>query len=246
MGSTKQFDIPKTDVLNAFYAVKRNAGSAGIDNQSIEMFEKNLKDNLYKIWNRMSSGSYFPPAVKAVEIPKKDGGKRLLGIPTVADRVAQSVVKQLIEPTLEEVFLPDSYGYRPRKTALDAIGVTKERCWKYNWVLEFDIKAMFDNISHDLLLKAVRKHISCAWAILYIERWLKAPMLMPDGLVIERSKGTPQGGVISPCLANLFMHYTFDVWMTRNHPALKWCRYADDGLVHCVSERQAQWLKAEG
>jgi RNA-directed DNA polymerase len=165
-------------------------------------------------------------------------------VPTVSDRIAQMVVKQLIEPDLDPVFLPDSYGYRPGKSALDAIGVTRKRCWQYDWVLEFDIKGLFDNISHELLLKAVRKHVSCKWALLYIERWLTAPMEQ-NGNRIERTRGTPQGGVISPILANLFLHYAFDLWMKRTHPHLPWCRYADDGLVHCRTEQEAEALKAE-
>ena len=168
--------------------------------QTIEQFEADLKNNLYKIWNRMSSGTYFPPPVRAVSIPKKTGGQRILGVPTVADRVAQMVVKQVIEPDLDAVFLPDSYGYRPRKSALDAVGVTRERCWKYDWVLEFDIKGLFDNIDHALLLRAVRKHVTCKWALLYIERWLTAPMVQEDGTIIARNRGTPQGGVVSPIL----------------------------------------------
>ncbi|MBF8263811.1 MAG: Group intron reverse transcriptase/maturase [Parachlamydiales bacterium] len=188
--------------MEAYKAVKANAGAAGIDEESIRDFEKNLKDNLYKIWNRMSSGSYFPPPVKAVAIPKKNGGTRLLGIPTVADRVAQTVVKVMFEPTVEPIFLADSYGYRPGKSALDAVGITRKRCWKYDWVLEFDIKGMFDNIDHELLMRAVRKHTDCKWIILYIERWLKAPMQMPDGTRVERPKGTPQGGVVSPILVS--------------------------------------------
>ncbi|MDE3046569.1 MAG: group II intron reverse transcriptase/maturase [Verrucomicrobiota bacterium] len=187
--------------MEAYKAVKSNAGAGGIDEQSIEDFEKNLKDNLYKIWNRMSSGSYFPPPVRAVAIPKKNGGERILGIPTVADRVAQTVVKMVFEPEVEPIFLPDSYGYRPGKSALDAVGVTRKRCWQYDWVLEFDIKGMFDNIDHEFLMRAVCKHTKCKWIILYIERWLKAPMKMPDGTNAERHKGTPQGGVISPVLA---------------------------------------------
>jgi group II intron reverse transcriptase/maturase len=183
--------------------------------------------------------------VRAVAIPKKSGGERILGVPTVADRVAQTVVKQVIEPILEPIFLADSYGYRPNKSALDAIGVTRKRCWKNDWVLEFDIKGLFDNINHELLLRAVQKHITCKWALLYIARWLKAPMVQEDGTTIERSRGTPQGGVVSPIMANLFMHYTFDLWMTRTHPNLPWCRYADDGLVHCRNEREAQALRAE-
>ena len=165
-------------------------------------------------------------------------------MPTVADRVAQMVVKQVIEPILDSIFLADSYGYRPNKSALDAVGVTRERCWRYDWVLEFDIRGLFDNIDHDLLLRAVRKHVTCKWALLYIERWLKAPMVQEDGTLVERSRGTPQGGVVSPILANLFMHYTFDVWMVRSHPGLPWCRYADDGLVHCRNEQEAQALKS--
>src|SRR5262249_13718284 len=176
----------------------------------------------YKIWNRMSSGTYFPPPVRAVPIPKTTGGQRILGVPTVADRVAQMVVKQVIEPDLDAVFLTDSYGYRPRKSSLDAVGVTRERCWKYDWVLEFDIKGLFDNIDHTLLLRAVRKHVTCNWALLCIERWLTAPMVQEDGTIIERSCGTPQGGVVSPILSNLFMHYAFDLWITRTHPDLPW------------------------
>jgi group II intron reverse transcriptase/maturase len=171
---------------------------AGVDGQTIEQFEADLKSNLYKMWNRMSSGSYFPPPVRAVSIPKKSGGQRILGVPTVADRGAQMVVKQVIEPILDPVFLADSYGYRPRKSALDAVGVTRERCWKYDWVLEFDIQGLFDNIDHKLLLRAIQKHVTCKWALLYIERWLKAPMVQEDGTTIERDRGTPQGGVVTP------------------------------------------------
>ncbi len=243
--TNKPFNIDKHLVYEAYKAVKSNRGAAGVDEQSIEQFEEDLAGNLYKIWNRMSSGTYFPPPVRAVSIPKKSGGTRILGVPTVADRVAQMVVKQVIEPILEPIFLADSYGYRPNKSALDAVGVTRKRCWKYDWILEFDIKGLFDNIDHELLLRAVRKHITCKWALLYIERWLKAPMVQEDGTTIERSRGTPQGGVVSPILANLFMHYTFDLWMARTHPNLPWCRYADDGLVHCRTERDAEALKAE-
>jgi group II intron reverse transcriptase/maturase len=236
--------IEKRRVYEAYKAVKSNKGAAGVDGQTIEQFEADLGGNLYKIWNRMSSGSYFPPPVRAVAIPKKSGGERILGVPTVGDRIAQMVVKQLIEPDLDPIFLPDSYGYRPRKSALDAVGVTRERCWKYDWVLEFDIKGLFDNLPHELLLRAVRKHVKCKWALLYIERWLTASM-EKEGMLMERTRGTPQGGVISPILSNLFLHYAFDLWMTRTHPGLPWCRYADDGLVHCRSEREAEALKAE-
>jgi RNA-directed DNA polymerase len=240
----KPFKIEKRRVYEAYKAVKSNKGAAGVDGQTIEQFEADLKGNLYKIWNRMSSGTYFPPPVRAVSIPKKSGGERILGVPTVSDRIAQMVVKQLIEPDLDPIFLPDSYGYRPRKSALDAVGVTRERCWKYDWVLEFDIRGLFDNIDHGLLLRAVRKQVKCNWALIYIERWLKAPMEQ-DGIRKERTLGTPQGGVISPILSNLFLHYTFDLWMKRTHPGLPWCRYADDGLVHCRTEQEAEALKAE-
>ncbi|MGY4501586.1 group II intron reverse transcriptase/maturase [Bradyrhizobium sp. GM24.11] len=237
---SKPFNIDKRKVYEAYLQVRSNGGAAGVDGVTIEEFESDLKSNLYKIWNRMSSGAYFPPPVRAVSIPKKSGGQRILGVPTVADRVAQTVAKQLIEPTLDAIFLADSYGYRPGKSALDAVGVTRKRCWKYDWVLEFDIKGLFDNIDHELLLRAVRKHVKCEWALLYIERWLTAPIVQEDGAVVERSCGTPQGGVVSPILANLFMHYTFDLWTARTFPELKWCRYADDGLIHCQSEVEAQ------
>ena len=242
--TNKPFLIEKWRVYEAYKAVKSSKGAAGVDGQTIEAFEADLKGNLYKIWNRMSSGTYFPPPVRAVSIPKKSGGERILGVPTVSDRIAQMVVKQLIEPDLDPIFLSDSYGYRPNKSALDAVGVTRKRCWKYDWVLEFDIKGLFDNIAHDLLLKAVRKHVKCKWALLYIERWLTAPMEQ-DGTRIARTRGTPQGGVISPILANLFLHYAFDLWMRRTYPDLPWCRYADDGLVHCRTEHEAEAVKTE-
>lgn len=237
---TKPFSINKWQVAEAYRRVKANAGAAGVDHQTLADFEQNLKGNLYKIWNRLSSGTYMPPPVKAVLIPKKSGGERTLGIPTVSDRIAQMTVLLSFEHHVERCFLDDSYGYRPGKSALDAIAVTRKRCWKYDWCLEFDIKGLFDNIPHDLLLKAVDKHCTERWVRLYITRWLTAPMLMPDGTLKERSKGTPQGGVISPVLANLFLHYVFDKWLTLHHPTVPWCRYADDGLVHCRSKRQAE------
>jgi len=242
MNKTKSYKISKNVVLEAFKRVKANKGAAGIDDESLEAFEANLKNNLYKIWNRMSSGSYFPPPVKAVEIPKKSGGKRMLGVPSVADRVAQMVAKIYFEPTVEPYFHTDSYGYRPGKSAVDALAVTRKRCWKYDWVLEFDIKALFDNIDHQLLMKAVRKHTDNPWVILYIQRWLRAPFQMPDGTVKERTRGTPQGGVISPILANLFLHYAFDIWMDRNHPDKPFARYADDGVAHSRSMKGAEEL----
>jgi RNA-directed DNA polymerase len=244
MSATKVFDISKHLVMEAFQAVKANAGTAGVDLRTIADFEQNLQDNLYKLWNRMSSGSYFPPPVKAVSIPKKNGGERILGIPTVGDRVAQMVAKRTFEPLVEPFFLPDSYGYRPGKSALDAVAVTRRRCWQYDWVLEFDIKGLFDNIDHDLLMKAVKKHTECRWVVLYIERWLTAPLQKSDGSLVKRTRGTPQGGVISPVLANLFLHYTFDIWMMKSFPGIEWCRYADDGLVHCRTEMQAQTIKS--
>jgi len=242
MNKTKPFIISKWDVVQAYQLVKANRGSAGVDNQSIDDFEANLKGNLYKLWNRLSSGSYFPPPVKAVAIPKKTGGERILGIPTVSDRIAQMAIKLTFEPLVEPHFLPDSYGYRPNKSAIDAIGVTRQRCWHNNWVLEFDIKGLFDNIPHDLLLKAVDKHTDNPWVKLYIERWLTAPMQRANGEIIERTQGTPQGGVISPVLANLFLHYAFDKWLQKHYPKVLWCRYADDGLVHCRSEAEAKYM----
>jgi RNA-directed DNA polymerase len=239
---TKPFNIPKQLFVQAFKRVKANAGAAGVDKQSLEDFEKNLKDNLYKLWNRMSSGCYFPPPVQAVPIPKKSGGIRMLGVPTVGDRICQMVCKLVFEPQVEPIFLPDSYGYRPEKSALDAIGVTRKRCWRYDWVLEFDIKGLFDNIPHDLMMKAVRKHTQEKWIILYIERWIKAPMQQINGMTKARTCGTPQGGVISPVLSNLFLHYVFDAWMQRNYPNIRWCRYADDGLAHCETKQEANKL----
>lgn len=238
MNKTKPYAISKRVIYEAFLRVKANKGSAGIDEESIEEFELNLKDNLYKLWNRMSSGSYFPPAVKAVDIPKKAGGTRTLGIPTVTDRIAQMVAKLYFEPSVEPYFHEDSYGYRPRKSAIQALEITRKRCWRYNWVLEFDIKGLFDNIDHVLLMKAVEKHTNIKWIKLYIERWLSAPFQTKEGIK-ERISGTPQGGVISPVLANLFLHYTFDKWMTINHPNNPFARYADDAVIHCNSEAEA-------
>lgn len=213
------------------WTVKANKGAAGIDGQSIKAFEADRDNNLYKIWNRMSSGSYFPPPVKAVDIPKKAGGTRTLGVPTVSDRVAQMVVKMTFEPLVEPVFHQDSYGYRPGRSATQALRVTRERCWRYDWVLEFDIKGLFDNIDHDLMLRAVRWHTDNPWVLLYTQRWLTAPIQRADGTIEGRAKGTPQGGVISPLLANLFLHYAFDAWITRTHPDKPFARYADDGAT---------------
>jgi group II intron reverse transcriptase/maturase len=239
----KPFCISQREVVEAYKQVKANQGAAGVDGQSIEEFEADLKNNLYKLWNRMSSGSYFPPPVRRVEIPK-DGGTRPLGIPTVADRIAQTVAKRRIEPELEKCFHPDSYGYRPGKSAKDALGVARKRCWRHNWVLDLDIRAFFDSIDHELLLRAVRMHIDMPWVLLYIERWLKAPVQLEDGTLINPERGTPQGGVISPILANLFLHHAFDLWMKQHCPHIPFERYADDIICHCKSEGQAQWLMA--
>jgi len=242
MDKTKSYEISKHVVAEAFQRVKANKGAAGIDGKSLEAFEANLKNNLYKIWNRMSWQSYFPPPVKAVEIPKKSGGRRMLGVPCVADRIAQMVAKIYFEPKVEPNFHPDSYAYRPNKSAVDALKVTRKRCWDYDWVLEFDIKGLFDNIDHELLMKAVRKHTDIPWVILYIQRWLTAPFKMADGTLKPRASGTPQGGVVSPVLANLFLHYAFDAWMDRIHPDKPFARYADDGVAHCRSRSQAEKL----
>jgi len=238
----KPYDIDKWLIVEAYHRVKANAGAAGVDRQSLEDFDRDRNNNLYKLWNRMSSGSYMPPPVRAVSIPKKSGGERILGIPTVSDRIAQMVVKLQFEPQVEPHFLPDSYGYRPGKSAIQAIGVTRERCWRHSWVLEFDIRGLFDNIPHDLLMKAVDRHATTPWVRLYIRRWLTAAMIHTDGRMAVRGKGTPQGGVISPVLANLFLHYAFDYWMVRHFPTIKWCRYADDGLLHCSTQKQAIFL----
>lgn len=237
---TKPFDIPKALVWEAFKRVKANGGSAGVDKESIEVFEGKLGDNLYKLWNRLCSGSYFPPPVKGVPIPKKSGGVRMLGVPTVADRVAQTVVKLVLEPVLEPLFHHNSFGYRPGRSALDAVALVRRRSWEYNWVVEYDIKGLFDNIDHELLLRALRKHCQIPWVLLYITRWLRAPMAGEDGKLVERTRGTPQGGVVSPLLANLFLHYALDVWITQNMRSVRICRYADDGVIHCKSEEQAK------
>jgi len=240
MTSAKSYCIAKKTVWEAYQQVKANRGAAGIDEETIAMFERNLSKNLYKLWNRMSSGSYFPPPVKQVEIPKASGGTRKLGVPTVADRIAQTTVKLLIEPVLDPLFHPDSYGYRPGRSAKQAIAVTRQRCWQYDWVVEFDIKAAFDQIDHGLLMKAVRTHVKEDWILLYIERWLTAPFETAEGHRQPRERGTPQGGVVSPILMNLFMHYTFDAWMKRVHPGCPFARYADDAVVHCRTRQEAE------
>jgi group II intron reverse transcriptase/maturase len=240
MDRAKPFCIAKLDVWKAYKQVKANRGAAGVDGQSIEDFDEDLSKNLYRIWNRMSSGSYFPPPVRRVDIPKGDsGGTRPLGIPTVSDRIAQMVVKRHLEPILEPVFHRDSYGYRPGKSAHDALVKARQRCWASDWVLDIDIKGFFDEIDWDLLMRAVRRHTDCPWVLLYLERWLRAPVSMPDGTLVDRQRGTPQGAVVSPVLANLFLHYAFDHWMQREYPSIPFERYADDAICHCATEAQA-------
>jgi RNA-directed DNA polymerase len=244
----KPFDISKWEVWEAFGEVKANKGAPGVDGQSLEEFEKDLKGNLYKIWNRMSSGTYFPPPVRAVEIPKQHGdGTRMLGIPCVGDRVAQTVVARHLMKRVEPVFHPDSCGYRPGRSAHDAVERCRERCWRKDWVIDLDVQKFFDSVRWDLLVRAVGAHTDAAWVVLYVRRWLAAPLQLPDGTLQERGRGTPQGSPVSPVLANLFMHYAFDSWLAREFPAVEFERYADDAVVHCVTERQAgQVLAALG
>ena len=240
--SGKTHDIPKRLIWDAWLKVKENGGAAGVDGVTIEQFEIRLKDNLYRLWNRMSSGSYFPGPVRAVEIPKK-GGTRILGIPNVIDRVAQTAAVLALEPNVEKVFHDDSYGYRPRRSPQDAVRVCRKRCFQRDWVVDLDVKAFFDSVPWDLMLKAVARHTDSRWVLLYVERWLKAPMLMPDGTLTHRVKGTPQGGPISPLIANVFLHYGFDMWMVREYPTVWFERFADDVVAHCVTERQAHQVQ---
>lgn len=245
MTKAKPYAIPKQMVWDAYKKVKANRGAAGVDGQTLAAFEKDLKNNLYKLWNRMSSGSYFPPPVRLVEIPKGTTGQtRPLGIPTVSDRIAQMVVKLMLEPDVEPHFHEDSYGYRPGKSALDAVGVTRRRCWRRNWVIDLDIKGFFDNLRWDLVMRALKHHTDVPWILLYVERWLRAPVQHVDGRLEERTKGSPQGSVISPLLSNLFMHYAFDEWLRRNHPSIQFARYADDAVVHVRSQPEAETLLA--
>lgn len=229
-------------MYDAYLRVKANGGAAGVDAESIAEFETQLGDNLYKIWNRMSSGSYYPPPVRLHEIPKSDGKKRILGIPTVGDRVAQTAAKLFLEPKVESTFHPDSYGYRAGKSALDAVGVARQRCWNYNWVIDIDIKGFFDNIDHSLMMSILEKHTQEKWVLLYVKRWLEARAQDREGRITERNRGTPQGGVISPLLANMFLHEAFDQWMSEQFPALPFERYADDVIVHCYTEKQAKYV----
>jgi group II intron reverse transcriptase/maturase len=238
----KSFAISKRAVWEAYEKVKANKGAPGVDAVSLEGFEQDLKSNLYKVWNRMSSGSYFPPPVRAVEIPKTGGGVRILGVPTVADRIAQTVVAGVIEREVEPIFHSDSYGYRPGCSAIDAVAMCRRRCWRNDWVIDLDIQKFFDTVPWDLLLKAVAAHVSLPWVLLYVERWLRAPLQLPDGSLQERYRGTAQGSAVSPVIANLFLHYAFDAWMAREFPAIRFERYVDDVVVHCVSERQAKYV----
>ena len=230
-------------VQSAFKKVKSNKGSAGIDKVSISDFKENLSDNLYKIWNRMSSGSYFPPAVKEQEIKKDNGKLRKLGIPTVGDRIAQQVVKDYLEPRLEEVFHNSSYGYRPNKSAHQALAEVSENVRNYSWVIDLDITAFFDNVNHQKMMLALDRHVEEKWIKMYVKRWLEAPVATANGeLIAKEGKGTPQGGVISPLLANLYLHYSFDKWMEKNYSEIPFVRYADDMVIHCKSEQQANYI----
>jgi len=237
--TNKPFVISKELVMEAYGRVKANQGAAGVDGVSLEEFEKDLRNNLYKIWNRMSSGTYFPPPVKAVEIPKP-GGTRMLGVPTVGDRVAQTVVALTLEARTESIFHDDSYGYRPGRSALHAVEQCRQRCWKKDWVLDLDVQKFFDSVDHTLMVKAVEANTDQRWVVLYVKRWLVAPLQLPDGTLQARDRGTPQGSAVSPVLANLFMHYAFDLFLSREFPAVQFERYADDAVVHCVTERQAR------
>ena len=241
----KPFDISKWEVWEAYRQVKANKGAPGVDGCSIEDFESDLKNNLYRVWNRMSSGSYFPPPVKAVEIPKPHGGGvRVLGVPTVADRIAQTVVARRLEAKVEPIFHPDSFGYRPGRSALDAVAACRERCWRRDWIIDLDVQKFFDSVPWDLVIKAVEANTDLPWVVLYVRRWLAAPLQLPDGILAERDRGTPQGSAISPVLANLFLHYAFDTWMAREYPDVAFERYADDAVVHCESQQQAQEVLA--
>ena len=239
----KPFVIDKWVVWEAYLRVKANKGAAGVDGCTIEQYEQDLKNNLFKLWNRLSSGSYFPPPVKAVAIPKHGGGSRVLGVPTVDDRIAQTVAAMYLERQVEPIFHPDSYGYRRGRSALDAVGRCRERCWRNDWVIDLDVRAFFDSVDHALMLKAVARHTDQRWILLYVKRWLQAPLRQPDGALVARDRGTPQGSAISPVLANLYLHYAFDVWLAREFPAVTFERYCDDAVVHCGSEVQARQVR---
>lgn len=240
---TRQYQIPQSTMEEAWRLVKANKGAAGIDGQTVEDFEKDLENNLYKIWNRMTSGSYFPSAVRTVYIPKSSGGQRMLGIPTVSDRLAQQVAKLHLEPIVELKFHNDSYGYRPGRSQHDALAQARTRCWKYDWVLEIDIKGFFDSIDFELMMALLKQHTEERWILLYMERWLKAELKESDGTTRSREKGTPQGSVVSPCLSNIFLHHVFDMWMAEKYPSIPFERYADDTILHCKSQAQAEFIR---
>lgn len=239
---TKSLPITKEMVWEAYLQVRGKGKSAGVDELGMSEYDAQRHLHLYKVWNRLASGSYFPPPVLQVEIPKKNGTFRKLGIPTISDRVAQTVIRHQIEERLEKIFHPNSYGYRPKRSAHQAIEQVRKNCWKYNWVIDLDIKNFFDEIDHEKLLKALNKHVEEKWVLRYIERWLKAPLQNHRGEVIARTKGTPQGGVISPLLANLFLHYTLDVWLGRVDSTVEFVRYADDIIIHCQTQSQAEQI----
>ncbi|RZK34715.1 MAG: group II intron reverse transcriptase/maturase, partial [Hymenobacter sp.] len=243
MSKTKSFDISKQLIWRAYKQVSKNKGAASVDEVSITKFEENLKDNLYKLWNRMSSGSYFPEPVKAVAIPKDTGGQRILCVPSVFDRIGQTAAAMYLEPLVEPKFHEDSYGYRPNKSALDAVDTARKRCWRYDWTIDLDISGFFDNLDHGLALQAIKKHTDCKWVILYVEGWMKAPIQQADGSKVVRDKGVPQGGSVSPIISNIFMHHVFDIWMKKNYPTVPFERYVDDAIVHCRTEKQAEFVK---
>jgi len=241
----KPFDISKRAVWEAWEKVKANKGAPGVDEVTVAEFESDLKNNLYKIWNRLSSGTYFPPPVRAVEIPKLHGeGTRILGVPAVGDRVAQTVVAGVIEARAEPVFHPDSYGYRPGRSALDAVAACRQRCWENDWVIDLDIRKFFDTVPWELAVKAIQAVTDLPWVVLYVRRWLAAPLALPDGTLQQRDRGTPQGSAVSPVIANLFLHYAFDMWMAREFPGVPFERYVDDAVIHCATECQARQVLA--
>lgn len=244
MQATKSYEISKHQVWQAYLKVKENDGSGGVDGIELEDFEKNEKDNLYKLWNRMSSGSYFPKAVRLVEIPKEGGGLRTLGIPTIEDRVAQQAAVMMVEPLVEPHFHDSSYGYRPGRSAHQALEAARRKCWKYDWVLDLDISKYFDTIDHTLLMKAVQRHTDCKWVLLYISRWLKVPYQLKDGTIIERDKGIAQGSNIGPVLSNLFLHYVLDGWMQKYYAHIPFERYVDDAICHCKTKQEADELRS--
>ena len=242
---TKTVPIEFKQVVDAYRKVKQGGKAAGIDGESWEEFDKHPERNIYVIWNRLASGSYHPQAVREVEIPKKDGKKRKLGIPTLRDRIAQQVVKDYMEKRIDHLFHANSYGYRPLKSAHQAVEQVRQNCYKQDWVIDMDISKFFDEIDHELMLKAVAHVMESKWVQMYVARWLQMPIQTKEGDLISRQgKGTPQGGVISPLLANLYLHYSLDLWLTKHYPEARFVRYADDVVIHCNSKRQAEEVLA--